>query len=558
MKRIETPRVVVVALFFCLSIGLGVTQAAKDDKAKFEISRNLDIFNSLFKELNLFYVDTINAEKVISDGVQAMLNRLDPYTQYIPEKEREDFIFSTTGEYAGIGSYIMERDKAVYISEPYEGMPAQLAGLRAGDKIVMIDNDTVLGWKSDKVSERLKGQAKTKLRVTVQRPDVDSLLSFDLVRKKIHMPAVPYYGVECDSVGYIYLSSFTETAADEVKRALLDLKQRGITSLVLDFRSNGGGILEQAVQIVNFFVPKGVEVLSTRGRNKKMDKTYKTTQEPIDSKIPLVVLIDGGTASASEIVSGALQDLDRAVIVGNRSYGKGLVQSTRPLPYNGLLKVTIARYYIPSGRLIQAIDYSHRNPDGSVARIPDSLTNEFKTAHGRIVRDGGGISPDVELKAERMSNLSYYLAKDFYFFDFATRYAARHDTITSAQEFQLSDEAYNEFKEYVKSKNFTYDKQSEQVLKNLKEVAKLEGYFDENTQQQFEALETSLKHDLERDLDTFRDELSEMLSIEIVKRYYYQKGEIIETIKKDKGLQEACAILSDKARYKQILSVAGK
>ncbi len=558
MKTIDAKRVVFVVLLLFSVIGFGSAQAAKSDKEKFEISRNLDIFNSLFKELNLFYVDTVDAEKAISDGIHAMLSRLDPYTQYIPEKEREDFITSTTGEYGGIGSYIMERDQAVYISEPYEGMPAQRAGLRAGDKIVMIDNDSVLGWKSAKVSERLKGQANTKLRLTVQRPDVDSLLSFHLTRKKIHMSAVPYYGVERDSVGYIYLSSFTETAADEVKQALLDLKRQGITSLVLDLRGNGGGILEQAVQIVNLFVPKGVEVLSMRGRNKKMDKTYKTTQNPVDNEIPLVVMIDGGTASASEIVSGALQDLDRAVIVGNRSYGKGLVQSTRTLPYNGMLKVTIARYYIPSGRLIQAIDYSHRNPDGSVARIPDSLTHEFKTAHGRIVRDGGGISPDVEIKAERMSNLSYYLAKDFYFFDFATRYAARHDSIAPAKDFKLSDTDYTEFKEYVKSKNFTYDKQSEQVLNNLKEVAKFEGYLDENTQKQFEALEASLKHDLDRDLDTFRDELSELLAIEIAKRYYYQKGEIIETIKWDEGLKEAYAILGDKARYNTILNIAGK
>ena len=381
------------ALLAVLPPASGVThraQADKIDKRNFEISRNLDIFNSLFKELNLFYVDTINAEKAITDGINSMLVRLDPYTEYIPEQEKEDFFFSTTGEYAGIGSFIMERDNAVYISEPYEGMPAQLAGLRPGDKIVMIDNDTVLGWKSAKVSERLKGPANTKLKVTVERPDVEGLLSFDLVRKKIQMPAVPYYDMVCDSVGYIYLSSFTDSAAEEVKRALQDLKRRGVTALVLDLRGNGGGILEQAVQIVNLFVPKGVEVLSTRGRNKKMDKPYKSTQEPCDVNIPLAVLIDGGTASSSEIVAGALQDLDRAVIVGSRSYGKGLVQSTRPLPYNGMLKVTIARYYIPSGRLIQAIDYSHRNPDGSVARIPDSLTNEFKTAHGRIVRDGGG------------------------------------------------------------------------------------------------------------------------------------------------------------------------
>lgn len=550
-----------IGLAWVLILGLGVANAApagKSDRRDFEVSRNLDIFNSLFKELNLFYVDTINAEKAIGDGVNAMLSRLDPYTEYIPEKDKDDFFVSTTGEYAGIGSIIVERDNAVYISEPYEGMPAQLAGLRPGDKIVMIDNDSVKGWKSSAVSERLKGPANTKLRVTVERPGVDGTLSFDITRKKVHMPAVPYYDVVCDSVGYIYLNSFTDSAADEVKRALQDLKRRGVTSLVLDLRGNGGGILEQAVQIVNLFVPKGVEVLSTRGRNKQMDKIYKTTQEPVDEHIPLAVLIDGGTASSSEIVAGSLQDLDRAVIIGSRSFGKGLVQSTRPLPYNGILKVTIARYYIPSGRLIQAIDYSHRNPDGSVARIPDSLTHEFKTAHGRIVRDGGGIKPDIETSIERRGNISYYLMRDFYFFDYANRYAAQHDTIAPAKEFVLPDSVYNDFKAFVKSKNFKYDKQSERILADLKEVAKFEGYFDENTQKQFEALEASLNHDLDRDLETFRDEIRQLLSIEIVKRYYYQKGEVIESIKNDKDLTEACAVLNDNARYSQILNLSPK
>lgn len=550
-----------IGLVGILTLWVSVASAApagKSDRRDFEVSRNLDIFNSLFKELNLFYVDTINAEKAIGDGVNAMLSRLDPYTEYIPEKEKDDFFVSTTGEYAGIGSIIVERDNAVYVSEPYEGMPAQLAGLRPGDKIVMIDNDSVTGWKSSAVSERLKGPANTKLRVTVERPGVEGSLSFDITRKKIQMPAVPYYDVVCDSVGYIYLNSFTDSAADEVKRALQDLKRRGVTSLVLDLRGNGGGILEQAVQIVNLFVPKGVEVLSTRGRNKQMDKIYKTTQEPVDEHIPLAVLIDGGTASSSEIVAGSLQDLDRAVIIGSRSFGKGLVQSTRPLPYNGMLKVTIARYYIPSGRLIQAIDYSHRNPDGSVARIPDSLTHEFKTAHGRIVRDGGGIKPDIETSIERRGNISYYLMRDFYFFDYANRYAAQHDTIAPAREFVLPDSVYNDFKAFVKSKNFKYDKQSERILADLKEVAKFEGYFDEKTQKQFEALEASLNHDLDRDLETFRDEIGQLLSIEIVKRYYYQKGEVIESIKNDKDLTEACTVLNDNARYSQILNISPK
>ncbi len=558
MKKMKRVCIALMALASLSGVWGNPVNALKSDDNKFEISRNLDIFNSLFKELNLFYVDTINAEKAIGDGVNAMLGRLDPYTMYIPESEKEDFYFSTTGEYAGIGSYIMERDQAVYISEPHEGMPAQLAGLRAGDKIVMIDGDSVQGWKSAQVSERLKGPANTKLKVTVERPGVEERLAFDIVRKKIQVPAIPYYDVVCDSIGYIYLSSFTDTSAREVKRALQELKRRGITSLVLDLRGNGGGILEQAVQIVNLFVPKGVEVLSTRGRIKKMDKTYKTTQEPVDAEIPLVVLINGESASAAEIVSGALQDLDRAVIIGSRSYGKGLVQSTRSLPYNGILKVTIARYYIPSGRLIQAIDYSHRNPDGSVARIPDSLTNEFKTAHGRIVRDGGGITPDIVVKAEKTSNISYYLMRDFLFFDYATQYAAKHDTIAHPKEFKLTDEEYADFKEYVKSQDFKYDKQSVRILDELKEVAKFEGYFDEATQKQFEALEASLNHDLNRDLDTFRDEISGFLSVEIIKRYYYQKGEIIESIKQDSDLKEAYGVLGDLSRYREILNLTGK
>lgn len=336
------------------------------DKKNFDIAKNLEIFNALMKELNMFYVDTINSEKVITKGINSMLGSLDPYTNYIPESEKEDFRFMTTGEYGGIGSLIVYRDSDTYISEPYEGMPAQIAGLKPGDKIIKIDGTPTHGLKSDKVSEMLKGTANTVVIVTVERPDVKEPITKEITRKKIQMNAVPYYGIVGDKTGYIYLSNFTDKAAGEVKDALLDLKKnQQIESLVLDLRGNPGGILEEAVQIVNYFVPKGKEVLSTRGKIKQWDRTYKTTQEPIDTEIPLVVLVNSGSASASEIVSGALQDLDRAVIVGERTYGKGLVQSTRTLPYNGTLKVTTAKYYIPSGRLIQAIDYSHRNPDGS-------------------------------------------------------------------------------------------------------------------------------------------------------------------------------------------------
>ncbi len=546
-----------IVCLVCVLSGIFGVSVAKNDSRSFEISRNLDIYNSLFKELNMAYVDTVDVEKAVSDAIQAMLGHLDPYTVYIPEKEKEDFVTSTTGEYAGIGSFIMQRDGAVYISEPYEGMPAQLGGLRAGDKLVMIDKDTVTGWSSAKVSERLKGPANTPLTVTVSRPGVEGLLSFDLRRKKIHMNAVVYYGVleECPKTGYIALSSFTESSAQEVKKAFLDLKQKGIESLVLDLRGNGGGVLECAVQIINYFVPKGVEVLSTRGRQKQTSRIYKTTQEPLDAHIPLAVLIDGNSASASEIVAGALQDLDRAVVLGMRSFGKGLVQSTRTLPYNGLLKVTIARYYIPSGRLIQAIDYSHRNPDGSVARIPDSLTNEFKTAHGRIVRDGGGITPDIKSEERKVANICFYLMRDFYFFDFATQFAAEHDSIAAPERFKLTDEDYTRFKEFVKSKDFKYDKQSENVLKELRDIAKFEGYLDDESAALFDRLGERLAHDLDKDLDTFRPEIEELLALEIVKRYYFQRGEVIEGLKRDEDVKEACRVLNDPVRYREILNL---
>ena len=446
------------------------------DKKNFDIAKNLEIFNALMKELNMFYVDTINSEKVITKGINSMLGSLDPYTNYIPESEKEDFRFMTTGEYGGIGSLIVYRDSDTYISEPYEGMPAQIAGLKPGDKIIKIDGTPTHGLKSDKVSEMLKGTANTVVIVTVERPDVKEPITKEITRKKIQMNAVPYYGIVGDKTGYIYLSNFTDKAAGEVKDALLDLKKnQQIESLVLDLRGNPGGILEEAVQIVNYFVPKGKEVLSTRGKIKQWDRTYKTTQEPIDTEIPLVVLVNSGSASASEIVSGALQDLDRAVIVGERTYGKGLVQSTRTLPYNGTLKVTTAKYYIPSGRLIQAIDYSHRNPDGSVGRIPDSLTTAFKTANGRIVRDGGGIKPDIEVEKENPANICFYLVNDLIIFDYANRYAAKHPTIAPIGEFKLTDEDYNDFKEFVKSKDFKYDRQSDKVLNELRKVAQFEG-----------------------------------------------------------------------------------
>ncbi len=548
-------------LFFITAIILvgGVFMASsKNDKA--EISRNLDIFNSLYKDLQVFYVDSIDAEKSITTAINAMLGEIDPYTEYIPAKDQEAFKTMTTGEYGGIGSYILERNGKVYISEPYEGSPAHKAGLKPGDLIIKIDNDTVLGWKSAKISERLKGQAGTPLTVVVQRPYVkDSILTINIVREKIQMPAVPYYGVVRGNIGYINLNSFTESSAKEVRNALIELKKDPrVKSIALDLRGNGGGLLESAVKIVGLFVPKNTEVLRTKGKGHLSEKIYKTTSAPVDTEIPLAVLINGSSASSSEIVAGALQDLDRAVIVGSRSYGKGLVQSTRQLPYDGLLKVTIAKYYIPSGRLIQAIDYSHRNPDGSVARIPDSLTTAFKTAHGREVRDGGGITPDIKITYPDVNRLTYNIVRDNWAFDYATRFAATTPEIGSAEEFAITDSIYDDFKKFIDPDKFQYDKVCEMYLNDLKKVAETEGYMNDSIKAQFDILSGMLKHNLNKDLDKNRKEIGQLLASEIIKRYYYQKGQIIESLKIDAGLDSAAVTLNDEKAYRKILSPAKK
>ena len=543
-----------VAIFSCCT----VSAASKNEKAV--IMRNLDIFNSIYKELQVFYVDSIDAEKSINTAIGAMLNDIDPYTEYIPAKDQDSFLSITSGEYGGIGSYITERNGKVYISEPFENSPAHKAGLRAGDHIVKINNDTTAGWTSSKVSENLKGQAGTSLRIEVKRPYVvDSMLTFDIVREKIQVSAVPYYGVIKDNIGYIYLTSFTETAAKEVRDALIDLKKDPrVKSIILDLRGNGGGLLESAVKIVGLFVPKNTEVLRTRGKGHLSEKVYKTTSKPVDTEIPLAVFIDGGSASSSEITAGALQDLDRAVIIGSRSYGKGLVQSTRQLPYDGLLKVTIAKYYIPSGRLIQAIDYSHRNPDGSVARIPDSLTNLFKTKHGREVRDGGGITPDVKIEWDKMNRLTYNIIRDLWAFNYANRFYATTPSIASAEEFVITDSIFNDFKKFIDPDKFQYDKVCETMLGELRKTAEAEGYMNDETKAQFDALEGLLRHNLDNDLDNNRKAINEILSDEIVGRYYYQKGQVIDNLKYDEALDRAAAILNDPQAYRKILSPAEK
>ncbi len=547
------------AVAFVAALALSAIAATRSNKA--EITRNLDIFNSLYKELQTNYVDSIDAEKSINTAIAAMLNDIDPYTEYFPASQQEDITMMTSGEYAGIGSVILEKPgKGVFISEPYEGSPAQKAGLRPGDHIIMVDNDTVTTWHSSQVSGKLKGQAGTQVKVRVNRPyAADSILTFDITREKIQLPAVPYYGVVRDNIGYINLTSFTDKAATDVRNALIELKKDPrVKSIVLDLRGNRGGLLEAAVKIVGLFVPKNTEVLRTRGKGLLNEKVYKTTSAPVDTQIPLAVFIDGGSASSSEITAGALQDLDRAVIIGNRSFGKGLVQSTRPLPYDGVLKVTIAKYYIPSGRLIQAIDYSHRNPDGSVARIPDSLTNVFKTVHGREVRDGGGITPDIDIDYGEANRLTYNIVSDNWAFDYATRYAAQHPEIAPAEEWQITDSIFDDFKQFIDPEKFNYDKVCEQMLESLKKAAEIEGYMNDSTRKEFTVLEGLLKHNLGHDLDNNRKDIEEILASEIIRRYYYQKGQVIEALKRDATLDSAVVVLNDKARYKQILSPAAK
>ena len=549
---------IIVAVVALCAISIFGTATARNNKTS--VTRNLNIFNSIYKELQSNYVDTVNADKAIRVAIDAMLSSIDPYTEYISEEEQDEFRVIHTGEYAGIGSVIMQRNGNVYISEPQEGFPAQKAGLRPGDLIVAIDGDTVLGWQSAKVSERLKGQAGTKLSLTVKRPYVeDSILTFDITRAKIQVNPVPYYGVIRGDVGYISLTTFNENSADEVKKALIELKKDPrVKSILLDLRDNGGGLLESAVKIVGLFVPKNTEVLRTKGKGLLNEKVYRTTTKPVDTEIPLAVLINGSTASSSEIVSGALQDLDRAVVVGTRSFGKGLVQGTRPIPFNGLLKVTTAKYYITSGRLIQAIDYSHRNPDGSVARTPDSLTTVFKTANGREVRDGGGITPDVVVSFPEGNRLTFNIVMDHWAFDYANRFAATTPSISSPEEFEITDSIYADFKKFIDPNKLKYDKVCEVRLADLKKVATTEGYMNDSVKAQFDILEKMLRHDLDRDLDTHRKDISEYLAEEIVMRYYFQRGQIIESLRSDIVVDSAVNILHDEAKYKMTLKPAKK
>ncbi|MGZ2369132.1 S41 family peptidase [Ancylomarina sp. YFZ004] len=540
--------ILLAALLFSSAVFYGFNR----DEKNFEISKNLNIYHTLFRELNMFYVDEIDSGDLIKKSMDAMLSSLDPYTTYIPESEMEDFKLMTTGEYAGIGSLISKHGDDIIVAEPYKDLPADKAGLKAGDVFVEINGIKINKKKTSDVSNLLKGQANKPLIITVRRPGVKKLIEKEVIRAEIQLKSVPYYGMLKDSIGYINLNQFTNKASGEVSNALRELKEQKAKSIILDLRGNPGGLLDQSVKIVNLFVEKGENIVSTKGKVSQWDKTYKAETVPMDTEIPIAILVSRGSASASEIVSGAIQDLDRGVIVGQRTFGKGLVQTTRNLSYNSKLKVTTAKYYIPSGRCIQALDYSHRNEDGSVGKVPDTLTSEFKTKNGRKVRDGGGILPDVKVKMDLFSSLSVGLIRKFKIFDYATLYANKHAEIADANSFELSDKDYEDFKQFLNSEKFEYKSETTEILKALKKAAKEEKYY-KIAKEEFDGISSKLMPNLDRDLKMFEKEIKSLLAHEIVKRYHYQIGGILYALKDDKVLKEAMTILKDQKKYNEIL-----
>ncbi len=518
------------------------------------LGRNLTTFNSIVKELEMNYVDSLKPDESIRKAIDALLSTVDPYTEYYNSDDQEQLQRMTTGEFGGIGSYIMQRDGSSYISGPMEGAPAQRAGLKAGDHILRVDTTDVSKKGSNEVTKLLRGQAGTTVNVTVARPYVqDSIISVSIERAKIQEQSVPYSAVK-GNTGYIRITSFIDKTPQEVSDVLEGFKANPeVKNIVIDLRGNGGGLVESAVEVVGNFLPKGTEVLRMKYKDAAQEKVYKTTRTPLFPDIPLAVLIDGATASASEITAGALQDYDRAVLVGSRSFGKGLVQSTRPLPYSGVLKLTVGKYYIPSGRLVQALDYSHRNPDGSAARVPDSLTNVYHTKAGREVRDGGGLRPDSTVEWGKVNRLVYNAVSDNWIFDYATRYAAEHPELVPAEEFEISDDLYADFKKSIDPERFKYDKACEEMVKALRETAEAEGYMNDETKAQIDTLAKLLTHNLDHDLDTHRKEIEEYLGSEIASRYYYDRGKIGYELNRDKGFDKAVEILNNPSLYNEIL-----
>ncbi len=537
---------VILLATLLLSTGFLPTQETRD----FRIAKNLDIFYTLFRELNTFYVDEIDPDKVIKSGIDNMLRVLDPYTVYYPESDADEFSFLTTGKYGGIGSLVRKSGEYSVISVVYKGFPADMAGLKAGDILKKVDGVSLRGLTTEEVSEKLKGNPGTPIVITAERNGEDS--DFPMKRERIAVPPVPYYGMIDSKTGYIRFTNFTQDCSADVKNALLALKNNNPSQIILDLRGNPGGLLTEAVEIVNLFVGPGNDVVSTKGKVKQFDETFKTTRAPVDENIPLAVIINRSSASASEIVAGAIQDLDRGVIIGQRSYGKGLVQITRPLSYNTQLKVTTAKYYIPSGRCIQALDFSHRNEDGSVGYIPDSIITEFKTRNGRLVRDGGGITPDYTVDPEPLSQISTELYLRYFIFDFATRYFWSHPDLKSPADFRFTDADYDQFKDFLISKNFSYRTSTEESLNELINVAKREKYYELHSES-FEKLQVELAHTLGQDLNAFRQEITGLLEDEIISRYFYEEGAIAWTINKDQQVNRALEVLNNPEEYRSVL-----
>lgn len=545
-------RRIILSVFLLLLGGVAFSAFNKQDR-NFQISKHFDILHALYRELDIFYVDSMDVQEVFTNSIQGMLSSYDPYTEYIPEEELSDFKYITTREYGGIGSVISRRDDKIIIVDPYENMPAQKGGLLCGDELLEINGQEVSGKDVDYASNLLRGEPNTTVSLLIRREGEKKLIKKELVRQLIQLSSVEYAGLVGPNVGYICLSGFSENSYTEVRQALADLKKAGAESLVLDLRGNGGGLLTAAVSICNLFVEKGEKIVSTKGKVPKWDRIYKTMREPMDKEIPLVVLTNSMSASSSEIVAGALQDLDRAVIMGTRTFGKGLVQTTRELPYNGMVKITSAKYYIPSGRCIQAIDYSNRNADGSVGRIPDSLASDFRTRNGRLVQDGGGIKPDVDYREDAFAGISYRLVNDMLIFDYANHYHRNHPKIAPVSDFTLSDKEYQDFCAFVLSKGqFKYELRSEKYLNGLKKSLEEEGYWAE-IESEYKALEEKMKRDTAKDLALFAPEIKRLLSAEIVHRYYYQRGEMQESLKSDRLVKKAIDLLSNPEQYRSIL-----